>query len=206
MELPSPMINSLSMKYNFANELGLEKTVRFLTNISGLWFLHQCKKSWDKQGFKVSFEKLSELAAKTRSKRFRIDVNDDIFSNTPDPMKAIDDYCIKTEQEIPKNYAVIVRAIYNNLARKYKFYIEKLEKITAKKIKNIHMVGGGSQSETLCQLVADTTGKKVIAGPENATAFGNIIAQLMAKGEIKNLNEGRQIIRESVHLRQYEKL
>jgi len=204
MELISPIINQLSMKDNFTNEIGLEKTIRFLTNISGLWLLYQCKKIWDKQGLEVSFKKMSESAAKAKSGQFKININDDIFLNPPDAIEAINDYCRRTSQNIPKDYSIITRGIYESLANKYKLYVEELEKIVGVKIKNINIVSGGSQSETLCQFVANTTGKKVIAGPVSATAIGNIIAQLLAKGEIANLNEGRKIIRESFNLKQYE--
>jgi len=187
-----------------ANEIGLEKTIRFLTNISGLWLLYQCKKIWDKQGLEVSFKKMSESAAKAKSGQFKININDDIFLNPPNAIEAIGDYCRRTSQNIPKDYSIITRGIYESLANKYKLYVEELEKIVGVKIKNINIVSGGSQSETLCQFVANTMGKKVIAGPASATAIGNIIAQLLAKGEIANLNEGRKIIRESFNLKQYE--
>lgn len=204
MELMSPIINQISMKDNFSNEIGLEKTIRFLTNISGLWLLHQCKKIWNKQGLEVSFKEMSESAAKAKSGQFKINTDDDIFLNTPNAIEAISDYCRRTSQNIPKDYSIITRGIYESLANKYKLYVEELEKIVGVKIKNINIVSGGSQSETLCQLVANTTGKKVIAGPVSATAIGNIIAQLLAKGEIANLNEGRKIIGESFNLKQYE--
>lgn len=204
MELISPIINQLSMKDNFTNEIGLEKTIRFLTNISGLWLLHQCKKIWDKQGLEVSFKKMSESAAKAKPGQFKININDEAFLNPPDAIEAINDYCRRTDQDIPKNYPTITRGIYEDLANKYKFYVEELERIVGVKIKNINMVGGGSQSETLCQLVANTTDKKVVAGPVSATAIGNIIAQLLARGEIANLDEGREIIRKSFDLKQYK--
>ena len=204
MELISPIINQLSLKDNFTNEIGLEKTIRFLTNISGLWLLQQCKKIWDKQGLGVSFKKMSESAEKAKPGQFKININDDSFLNPPDAIEAINDYCRRTGQDIPKNYPTITRGIYEDLAKKYKLYVEKLENIVGVKIKNINIVGGGSQSETLCQFVANTTRKKVIAGPANATAIGNIIAQLIAKGEIANLKEGREVIRKSFNLKQYE--
>lgn len=206
MEFTSPIINQQSMQYNFANELGIEKTVRFLTNISGLWFLDQCKRCWEKQGQEVSFQELSRLAAQKEANNFRIDINDEIFLNPTDPIKAIQDYCKKTNQNIPEDNIVVTRAIYDDLAHKYKYYIEKLEEITGKKIRNVNIVGGGSKSETLCKLVANITGRRVIAGPENATAYGNIIAQLIAKGEIKNLKEGREIIKKSINLQQYQSM
>lgn len=204
MELTKPVINEQSLKYNFSNELGLDKTVRFLTNISGLWFLNKCKRYWEVQGYGASFEELSKLAAKKEAKNFKIDINDGIFLNPIDPMKAIQNYCKKTDQIFPKDNIVITRAIYDDLAYKFKYYISKLEEINGNKIKRINIVGGGSKSETLCQLVANITGKTVIAGPEHATAFGNVIAQLIAKGEINSLKEGREIIKSSIKVRNYK--
>ena len=203
MELTSPVINEASMEGNFTNELGLEKTTRFLTNITGLWLIQQCKKKWNKQGLNLSFQKISESAAKAKPEQFRLDVNDPCFINPQDMIDAITNYCKRTGQKPPQDYATITRGIYESLAWNYKLYIKRLENIVSVKIKNINMVGGGIQAESLCQFTANTTGKKVIAGPVNATAMGNILAQLLAKGEITNLYEGRQIIKKSVDLKEY---
>jgi len=203
MELSSPLINEASMKENFTNELGLEKTTRFLTNITGLWLIQQCKKKWDKQGLNLSFQKINDAANKAKPEQFKLDVNDPCFLNPHDMTDTIINYCKNSGQKVPQNYATIARGIYESLAWNYKLYIEKLENLVGVNIENINMVGGGIQAELLCQFTANTTEKKVITGPVNGTAMGNILAQLLAKGEITDLHEGRQIIKKSVDLKEY---
>jgi rhamnulokinase len=174
-----------------------------LTNITGLWLIQQCKKTWDKQGLNLSFQKINDAANKAKPEQFKLDVNDPCFLNPHDMTETIMNYCKNSGQKVPQNYVTIARGIYESLAWNYKLYIEKLENLVGVNIENIHMVGGGIQAELLCQFTANTTGKKVITGPVNGTAMGNILAQLLAKGEIADLHEGRQIIKKSVDLKEY---
>ncbi|MFW6270223.1 MAG: rhamnulokinase [Bacillota bacterium] len=203
MELDEPFINKESSQENFTNELGVEKRVRFLKNICGLWLIQESKKSWEKQGLELSYDDIEEAAEKAGPAEFKIDPNDDKFLNPEDMPKAIREYCRETGQNIPRNYGEMARGIYESLAESYDKLINKLENMLEVNIETINMVGGGIRDELLCQFTATATGRKVITGPVEATAMGNILVQLMALGEIENLDKGREVIKNSVSLKNY---
>jgi rhamnulokinase len=202
IENDEPLIN---FKYkNFTNEGGVNGKIRFLQNISGLWFLQEIKKCWEKTGEYYSYEEISNLAEKSESFVSIIDPDDHLFVNPPDMIEAINKYCIKTKQRIPKIAGEYSRCILESLALKYKTVMKKIEEISKKKINKLHIVGGGSQNELLNQLAADATGKQVIAGPVEATALGNIMVQAIAKGKIESYEKGREIVSASFPLKLYE--
>lgn len=203
MELREPLINDVSLEANFTNESGVGNTIRFLKNISGLWLIQQCRKSWQVQGLDLSYDEIGKAAAQAEPFKFRVNPDDPKFLNPEDMVEAVLDYCRETNQPLPENYAEMARGIYESLAFSYKSTIETLETLTGENIATINMVGGGIQAELLCQLTADITGKRVVTGPVEATAMGNMLAQLMARGEIHDLQEGREIIRRSVKLKEY---
>lgn len=204
MELDSPLINEESLKENFTNECGVGKKIRFLKNISGLWLFQECKRSWTRNGMDLSYDEIDNAAWKAEPFKFKLDPNDERFLNPIDMPDAIREYCRETDQPVPENYGEMARGIYESLASSYKSVIERLEEIVDKDIKTINMVGGGIQAEILCQFTANITGRRVITGPIEATAMGNILAQLMAKGEINSLEEGREIVRRSIELKEYD--
>lgn len=203
MELDRPVINKESLGENFTNECGVGRKITFLKNLSGLWLIQECKRIWNKDNPDLSYQQISREAGKAVSNRFVLDPDDPSFLNPDDMPAAIRDYCKKTEQYIPCTYGEMARGIYESLALNYHRVIKKLEKLFNTKIDTINMVGGGIRAELLCQFTADVTGKKVVAGPVEATATGNILAQLMAKGEIRDLEEGRALVKRSVHLKEY---
>ena len=189
---------------DFSNEGGVNNKIRFLKNISGLWFLQQIKKSWEKGGNYLSYEEITDLAANSEPFISIIDPDDSIFINPSDMIRAINEYCVKTSQRIPGTKGEYARSILESLALKYKTVLDKIEKISNKKITRLHIVGGGSQNELLNQLAADATGKQVIAGPVEATALGNTIVQANAKGKIDSLEKAREIIALSFPQKLYE--
>lgn len=203
MELDSPIINKDTLRENFTNELGVGKKVRFLKNISGLWLIQECKRSWDKAGEEHSYQEIGEKAAEARGNIFKLDPNDDRFLNPEDMPAEIMNYLEETGQEKPGNWPEMARGIYESLALYYNDVIDTLEGLTGRNIETINMVGGGINAELLCQFTADFTNRKVVAGPAEATATGNIIAQLMAAGEVVNLEEGRELVKNSVELKEY---
>ena len=125
------------------------------------------------------------------------------FVAAGDIPKRIRDFCGKTSQKIPETVGQIACCINQSLALKYRYTLEQIESCTEKHYSVIHMIGGGTQSEMLCQMTADATGRKVIAGPVEATALGNIAVQLMTLGAIKNVREARRIIEASETVRTY---
>jgi rhamnulokinase len=203
IEVEEPIINDTSFKNSFTNEGGIEGTIRYLKNTMGLWILEQSKKIWEKQGIKYTYSELFELALKEKPFVSIINPDDQSFLNPHNMLIAIKEYCKKTNQAVPETQGQFVRSILESLALKYKFLIEKINEQIGVPIQVLHIIGGGSQNELLNQFTANSLGIKVIAGPVEATAIGNILMQAIAKGKINNLSEGRSIIKNSFSLKEY---
>ena len=204
MELDAPFINEKSLQKNYTNECGVEDKICFLKNLCGLWLIQECKRSWAKQGLNLSYDDIDKAALDVNENKFTLDPNDVRFKNPSDMPQEIKKYCRETNQPQPENYGETARGIYESLGLSYKAAVETLEDLLDKNIETINMVGGGIKSEISCKFTADITGRKVIAGPAEATAMGNILMQLMASGEISNLKEGRAIVRNSIDLKKYQ--
>ena len=208
IETPKPIINDMSFKYNFTNEGSADGGFRFLKNITGFWIIQECKKFWDENVKSYSYDELTEMALKYGpAANFRIDPDDLRFLKpalTDDSMiDRIKNYCHETGQKIPKTPAEIVRGVIESLAEKYTETIKMIEEITGKSIKEIYIIGGGCRNSLLCQLVANATDLPVYAGPVEATAIGNLMVQAKSMGQIKSINEGRNIIRKSFDIKKY---
>jgi len=199
MELPEPLISEQSLAANFTNECGINKTIRFLKNICGLWLIQEAKKAWAKEGLDLSYDEIEARAARAEDK-FRLDPNADRFLNPDNMVQEIKDYCRDSGQPVPENYGELARGIYESLAQSYREVIEKLEDLVNTDLKQLNVVGGGVRDELLSKFTARTTGRRVVTGPVEATALGNIMVQLMAGGEISDLREGREVIRRSFSL------
>lgn len=202
MELDRPVINEHSRRENFTNEGGVGKTIRFLKNISGLWLIQECRRIWQRDGLALSWDQISK-AAEAAPLKALINPDDPRFLNPDNMPEAIVAYCRETGQDVPGSFGEIARCVYESLAASYAKTIAKLESMIGRRIETIHMVGGGIQAEILCQFTANATKRKVVTGPIEATAMGNMLGQLMAKGEIHSLAEGRELIRRSVELKTY---
>jgi len=203
MELDKPQISKNSLNSNFTNEMGLGNKIRFLKNISGLWLIQECKRKWEELDRNYSYEKITFGARKAKPFWFFLNPNNPKFIKPQNMPKSIQEYCRQTQQNIPEKPFQIARGIYESLALNYKHEIDKIEKITKKKVDQINMVGGGVKAEILCQFTADATQRRVVTGPVEATAMGNIISQLMAYNEIEDLKQGREIVRNSVELKEF---
>jgi len=207
IETPKPIINDMSFKYNFTNEGSADGGFRFLKNITGFWIIQECKKFWDENVKSYSYDELTEIALKYGPANFRIDPDDLRFLKPAlidDSMvDRIKNYCHETGQKIPKTPAEIVRGVIESLAEKYTETIKMIEEITGKFIKEIYIIGGGCRNSLLCQLVANATDLPVYAGPVEATAIGNLMVQAKSMGQIKSINEGRNIIRKSFDIKKY---
>ncbi len=204
LELPAPIINDKVAEYNYTNEGGVGGTTRFLKNIMGLWPLQECRRHWTRNGEELSYAEIANMAF--ASKQFGSLLNLEhrpILSPGDMPIK-IENYCMQTRQTPPAGKGEMARCILESLAVTYRKTIEALEDIRGKKIRTIHIVGGGSQNELLNQMTADACGRPVITGPVEATAIGNVLVQAMAVGKVKSLAEIRQIIRASFPVKRYE--
>lgn len=203
-ELKSPCITEKSAELDITNETGFDNTTRFLKNIIGLWIIQETRRQFRRDGKEYSFGDMEIMAREAEPFKCFIDPDDPVFVPPGNQAQRIKDFCKKTGQRIPETDGEIVRCIYESLAMKYKYTFESLKECTSNDFKAIHMVGGGTQAQLLCQMTSDATGTPVIAGPVEATAAGNIAVQLIAAGEIKDLKEARRIIADSFEVVRYE--
>lgn len=204
VEVREPIMSAKSLAHNFTNEGGVCGTYRFLKNIMGLWLVQQCRRSFERDGRSYSYDELTQMASTAKPLQVFIDPDADEFLSPLDMPTAIRDFCQRTGQKLPEDEAALIRCCLESLALKYRWTVDKLEEITGRTYQVIHMVGGGTQNELLCQLAADATGLPVVAGPIEATAVGNILMQAMALGEIGSIGEARQVVRSSFPVRVYE--
>jgi len=205
LETERPIINDRVFDEDFFNEGGVEGLNLFVKNINGLWIIQQCREKWIKGGKNISWDEIVRLSTLAKPFGALIDVNDSVFSKPHlDMPGVIGKYCKKKNQVVPKDIGEISRCIYESLAMRFKYDMNKLESLTGKKIEVIHLAGGGIQNKLLCQWISDATGIKAIAGPIETTSVGNLIIQLKASGEIKTLEEGRKISLNSSILSEYE--
>lgn len=210
IESPVPVVNSTVEKYNFTNEGGVADTTRILKNICGLWLLQQCKESWTKSGKKASdgseitWETFNRWTAEADPCFCFIDPDHRDFLSPTDMPNAICEYAQRTGQQVPQTEGQILRTALDSIAMKFRQVIEICEEISGKKIETIHIVGGGTKNKLLCQAAADATGRRVVTGPIEATAIGNIMMQAIASGDVANIVEARQIIRNSFDVLEYE--
>jgi rhamnulokinase len=203
VEVAGPIINAKALASNFTNEGGVSGTIRFLKNIAGLWLLQQCRKEWAKTAT-LTYEELTRLAADAPPFKSFVDPDWPGFLNPPSMPGAIRQFCLKTGQKPPLSVAEFVRCILESLALKYRLTLDRLRQLTETQLDRIHVIGGGSQNQLLCQMSADATGVPIVAGPAEATSTGNIMVQALALGYVQSLDDIRKIIRNSVELRNYE--
>jgi sugar (pentulose or hexulose) kinase len=196
-ELPGPVINDASLAANFTNEVGVCDTIRFLKNMSGLWIIQELRRAWNEQDFDYSWTAMEQMAMEATPFEYFIDPSDSLFTTPGDMSKRIQDYCERTGQGRPEKHAQILRAAYEGLAFLYASVYESLEELSARSLDTLRIVGGGCQNRLLNQLAANATGHKVITGPIEATAIGNLMVQMLAMGDIRSLQEGRAIVRNS---------
>lgn len=196
-ELAHPLINDVSYRLNIANEGGYQRKTSFLKNIIGLWLIQESRRQWRREGREYSFGELEQMAQKAEPRRCFIDPDAPEFVPSGNVPRRIQEYCRRTNQYVPQTEGEIVRCINESLALKYAQTKTEIETCTGREYAVIHMVGGGIQSRMLCQLTAEACGCEVVAGPIEATVYGNIVLQLLAVGDLGSLNEAREMIAKS---------
>jgi len=204
-EIDAPLITAKARDLNFTNEGGVCGTVRLLKNISGLWLLQSCRRTWAATGRSIDYEALLAAAADDNlSFRSLVDPDHHAFLNPADMPAEIGKYCRQTAQKPPAEPAAFARTILESLALKYRVVLESLEELTGRRITQIRIVGGGSRNRLLNQFTADATGRTVIAGPVEATALGNITMQMLATGAVASLADARAVIERSFPVERFE--
>ena len=204
VELPRPVINEKALAYNFTNEGGVCSTIRLLKNITGLWLIQECRRTWAAEGETLSYEEIARMAAEAPPSAAFVDPDHRDFMAPGDMPSRIRDFCRQTGQQSPEAIGSLARLVFESLALKYRLTLERLEELIGRHLGTIHIVGGGSQNRLLSQFTADATGRAVIAGPVEATAAGNAVMQLIALGELGSIEEGRAVVRRSFHTETYE--
>lgn len=203
-ELAQPLISDRSRARNFTNEGGAMGTVRFLKNIMGLWIIQESRRQWKREGQDYSFAQMEAWARESAPFRSLIDVDDPTFATPGNMPERIRDFCRRTGQPVPGTVGEVVRCIYESLALKYRLIADAIQELMGRQAAAIHVVGGGTKDGFLCQMTADACGLPVSAGPEEATAIGNLMMQAIAAGELSGLAQARQVVSASFALRRYE--
>jgi rhamnulokinase len=191
LELGGPVFDDPEL----TNERGVDGTIRLLKNVMGLWLEQECARVWD-----ADFPSLQRAAREARSDVPVFDVDDERFLRGGDMPALIAEVCGRSDLSRGET----VRSIYVSLARRYKVVLERLEAVSGRDVRTIHVIGGGARNELLCQLTADVTGRKVLAGPVEATALGNVLVQACATGELGSLADMRAVSAASFEPVHYE--
>lgn len=205
-ELDEPVLTEESNALELSNELGAGGKINYLKNISGLWLIQETRRDLAENGRKYTYNELEMLARESREFKCFVDPDDEMLSahgSLPDKIKA---YCEKTGQEVPETVGETVRCIYESLALKYRYALEQISQCTGKSFDVLHILGGGTKDGFLCELTANSINLPVTAGPVEATALGNIALQLIALGEIKDIDEGRKIISKTESVKTFNPL
>jgi len=202
IETTRPIINERSAELNFTNEAGFGGRTRFLKNIAGLWLLQECRRAWAAQGETFSYQALVSMAEEAGPARGAIDPDD--FLQPGDMPARIAEWCAQHGIPEPRTKGETCRLILESLAQRYNQVLDGLESLSGRKIRTIYIVGGGSRNGLLNQLVANATGRTVVAGPVEATAAGNVVVQAIGAGEIPSLEDGRELVRQSFEIEMYE--
>jgi len=203
-EVNKPLINSAGLKHNFTCYGGVGGAWLVWKNIQALWILQECMRNWEEAGQRNSLDSLLRLAEQAQPFAAIIDVDDRLFLTPGDFPARITEYCRRTGQQPPEGKGAMVRCILESLALKYRYTFERLQDVLGRRLDRIHVIGGGSLNTLLNRFTAGAVGVPVVAGPVEATALGNFLAQLMALGEIESLSQAREIVGRSFETTVYE--
>jgi rhamnulokinase len=203
-EVRKAMVTEEARRLNFTNEGGVCGTVRLLKNITGMWLLERCRQVWQAEDAGLSYADLLAAAGAEKPLRHLLDPDDPAFRLPANMPEAIATFCARTGQQAPPTPAACARAILESLALKYRMVLESLEALVGAPFHAIRVVGGGSQNDLLNQFTADATGRRVLAGPVEATALGNLAMQMVGTGAVGSLAEAREILAASFTPRAFE--
>ncbi len=203
-ELDAPLISDDSARFNITNEIGFGGKTNFLKNCTGLWLIQESKRQWQREGKNYSFAELEAEARKAKPFVSFIDPDAPELGVPGDIPGRIRAYCKNTGQPVPETVGSIMQCIYQSLAFLYRKTLEEIELCTGKRYPVIHIVGGGIKDTHLCRLAANACGRPVKAGPTEASALGNIVVQLIASGDVRNIKEARKVIAASYPVAEYE--
>jgi rhamnulokinase len=203
VELDAPVLSDAAREENFTNEVGLDGSIRFLKNLTGLWVLQECEREWREAGELLDPAGLVSEAADAAPPGGLIDLDDPCFAARGGMLDRLRSCCLERGMQAPVTRGETVRLVLESLAAGYGRALRALERVTGRRIEVLHVVGGGSRNELLCQMTADRCGCIVVAGPAEATVFGNLLVQARALGDLPPGSSIRDIVRGSTELREY---
>ncbi len=204
VELPAPLVNDQVLQLNFTNEGGVGKTTRLLKNICGLWLVQECRRVWNQDGKNRGWEDLNRLAAAARPLGSLIDPDAAEFLAPADMPAAIRAFCGRTAQAVPGDEGAVLRCALESIALKFRHVLGMCESLIGGRLETIHIVGGGTRNRQLCQAAADACGRRVVAGPVEATAIGNLMVQAISAGDVGSIAQAREIIGRSFDVEEYQ--
>ncbi|HEY5821617.1 MAG TPA: rhamnulokinase family protein [Propionibacteriaceae bacterium] len=205
VELDQPVLTDQSREANFTNEGGVDGRIRFLRNVGGLWLLQESIRSWRADGEPADLGTLLAEAAELEGNGPTVDVDDVAFIAPGDMPDRIRSACADSGQPAPSSSAAVVRCILDSLAQAYATTVQQAQELSGRPVEVIHIVGGGSQNELLCQLTADLSGLPVLARPVEATALGNIMVQARTHGSlVGDLEQLRSVLNAQLDLYRYD--
>ena len=197
-ELSEPCVSPETYRCNLTNECGYGGKTSFLKNIIGLWLLQETRRRWQQEGEALSYADMEALARGAKPYVCFVDPDDPRFVPAGDIPGRVRAYCAETNQPVPESKGQLLRCLYDSLAMKYRYAARQVERCTHKRYDALHIVGGGARDALLCALTADACQKTVYAGPAEATACGNVLLQLLACGQLRDLADARALVRASV--------
>ena len=203
IESPRPVVNDSVLKLNFTNEGGVGGTTRLLKNITGLWIVQECRRVWNMAGENLDWEALNQLSAGATPLRSFVNPDAADFLAPDDMPEAVRAFCRKTGQPVPEDKGAVLRCALESIAMKFRHVLGMCEELNGGRIETIHVVGGGTKNRQLCQAAADACGRRVVAGPIEATATGNVMMQAVAAGDVASIAEAREVIRRSFPVEEY---
>jgi rhamnulokinase len=195
----TPIATAAALGMNFTNEGGIERRFRILKNLMGLWLVQRMAAEHDA----TDFAALAKSAAACSAFRSIINPDDPLFLNPPSMTEALRAYCRAMGQPEPRTVAELARCVFDSLALAYRNVKEQLEQLSGRPLRRIRIVGGGCQNQFLNQLCANACQIPVVAGPVEASALGNALAQMIALGELENVDAARALVRSSFRMTEF---
>ncbi len=203
VERPDVLINEDVARHNFTNEGGAFGTIRFLKNVMGLWILESCRREWKERDIDADYDGLLGRVAALDEYPGFIFPDDRRFFNPPSMLEALALQLRETGQAMPDEPAKVAKIILDSLAFRYASVLRLIETLTGKRIKGVHVIGGGSRNAYLNQATANATGLAILAGPSEATVIGNLVVQAISAGRFASLAEAREFLVQHIQLQRF---
>jgi rhamnulokinase len=198
VEAAAPDVSEEALRLGFTNEGGADGAVMLLKNITGLWIVQECMRQWAGEGRNIAWSELASAATAAKAFQYFIDPDASVFQAQCDMPRAIRQYCAASGQAAPETVGEIARCAFESVSMKYRSVLESLRLLTRRGLGTIRLVGGGGLNAVLCQMTADACGCRVVSGPSEASALGNVMLQAVATGHLADVRSGRAALAESV--------